>query len=89
MIVMSLLYIFIMGVMRLLKNSAASPDEAEGVPIGLLLLVLYLLTLLYEIALVQSEQDGHTVSTAHVLTLVLGRNPFGHLLQYTKCFIRQ
>ena len=44
---------------------------------------------LSKFALIQSEQNRHAVSTAHVLTLVLGRNPLGHLLQYTQGFIRQ
>ena len=44
---------------------------------------------LSKFALIQSEQTRHAVSTAHVLTLVLGRNPLGHLLQYTQGFIRQ
>lgn len=72
-----------MGIYWFRKNSVASPDETEDVPIGLVLLVLYLLTLF------QSEHDGHTVSATDILALVLGRNPFRHLLQYAQCFIRQ
>ena len=78
MVVMSLLYIFIMGVLRLLKNSAASPDEAEGVPIGLLLFTNFLL---YEIKLLQSEHKRHFVSASHVATFLLGWLPAWHQMQ--------
>jgi len=69
-----------MGVMRLLKSSAASPDEAEGVPIGLLLLVLYLLTLLY------AENNRHTEVAADGTASILGRNPRFCLSQDTDSF---
>ena len=44
---------------------------------------------LSKFTLIQSEQNGHAVSATDILTFVLCWYPFRHLLQYTKCFIRQ